>query len=98
MQKLLPFSSLRLGDVALATVPGEPITEIGWEIKKAGAQAGHPLTFVVGLANDYMGYVATQAEYARAEYEGQYTLYGPGTGAFVVGAATKRLVAVKPAP
>lgn len=95
MPKVLPFSALRLDDVALATVPGEPITEIGWEIKKAGTEAGHRMTLVVGLANDYMGYVATQAEYGRAEYEGQYTLYGPGTGAFVVGAAARQLDAVK---
>jgi hypothetical protein len=95
MPKQLPFTALRLDDVALATVPGEPITEIGWAIKKAGAQAGHRLTFVVGLANDYMGYVTTQAEYKKAQYEGRSTLYGPGTGTFVVNAATKQLGAVK---
>jgi len=97
MQKVLPFVALRLDDVALATVPGEPTTDIGLAIKQAGGQKGFRLSFVVGLANDYGGYVTTTAEYQTGEYEAQSTLYGENTGPITVGAASDQLDKVKPA-
>lgn len=97
MQKVLPFVALRLDDVVLATVPGEPTTDIGLAIKQAGSQKGFRLSFVVGLANDYGGYVTTKAEYIKAEYEGQSTLYGENTGTIVVTAASDQIDKVKPA-
>ncbi len=34
---------------------------------------------MIGLANGYIQYVATEAEYAVQHYEGASTIYGPGT-------------------
>jgi hypothetical protein len=97
MQKVLPFAALRLGDVVLATVPGEPTTTVGQQIKAAGKARGFRRTYVVGLANDHMSYVTTPDEYAEIDqYEAQSTLYGPTTGTIVVSSATKAIDAVKP--
>jgi hypothetical protein len=97
MQKVLPFAALRLGDVAFATVPGEPTTTLGLEIKAAGKARGFRRTYVVGLANDHMSYATTPEEYDKSdEYEAQSTLYGRNTGTIVVSSATKELDAVKP--
>lgn len=97
MQKVLPFGALRLDDVVLATVPGEPTTTLGLAIKQGGAARGFRKTYVVGLANDHMGYATTPDEYATDEYEAQSTLYGPTTGTIVVSSALKQLDAVRPA-
>ncbi len=94
----LPFGALRLGNVALATVPGEPVTAIGFSIKNKGKALGYAHTFVVGLANEHMGYIATKAMVqANVEYEAQMTLYGENTGQIVINAAEQHLKAVLPA-
>ena len=93
-----PFKAMRLGRVALAFVPGEPITELGWRIKQAGADRGFDHTFVFGLANDHLSYFTTREEYQRGEYEGMSTLYGEGTGDAVVIAAVRQLSRLTPPP
>jgi len=95
MQKELPFGALRLDDVVIATIPGEAITDIGQEIKKAGKARGFRLTLLFGLANDHMGYVVTKDLYDKDEYESNSTMYGPTTGQVVVDSATKVVDAVK---
>lgn len=76
----LPFQALRIDDTVFAAVPGEPITEIGWQIKASAQARGFAHGFVLGLANDHGGYFTTLAEYQRGKYEGASTLYGPTTG------------------
>jgi hypothetical protein len=85
----LPFQAIRIDDTVLAALPGEPITEIGWEIKARARAKGFGRGFVLGLANDHGSYFTTFAEYVRGEYEGQSTMYGPGTGQAVIDAADR---------
>ncbi|RME71617.1 MAG: hypothetical protein D6776_09975 [Planctomycetota bacterium] len=87
----LPFQALRIGEDVIVTVPGEPITEEGWAIEAAGRALGWRRVLVFGLANDYMGYVATEARYLAGDYEGQSTVYGPQTDRFVLEAARARM-------
>jgi hypothetical protein len=54
-----------VGDCALLSFPGELYTEIGRAIKAASPFG---LTFVVGLANGYAGYVPTEAAIAQGGY------------------------------
>jgi hypothetical protein len=91
----LPFQAFRIDDTVFASVPGEPITEIGWEIKARAKQKGFQHAFIVGLANEYGGYMTTLAEYMRGEYEGKSTIYGPSTGQLVVDAADAMVDLVK---
>ncbi len=80
----------------LATVPGEPTTAIGQQIKAAGKAQGFRKSYVVGLANDHMGYITTPTEYTNKGYEAQSTLYGSQTGTIVVNAAKAAINAVTP--
>jgi neutral ceramidase len=83
----LPFQALRINDTVLVAVPGEPVTELGTTIKQHAIAAGLARGYVVALANDHGGYFTTPAQYSARTYEGSATLYGPSTGATVVGAA-----------
>lgn len=82
-----PAGVYRLGDVTLATLPGEFTTIMGRRIATAVATgaalpAGKPVV-VVGLANEYISYFTTPEEYAGQHYEGGSTLYGPDAGTLV---------------
>jgi len=77
---------LRLGGVALVGCPGELFVELGLEIKQ---QAVAPFPFVVGYANDYVGYLSTPAAFEEGGYEtslGPWCLVGPEGGRRVVDA------------
>jgi len=68
---------MRIGDVALVALPGEPFVELGLEIKRR-SPAAH--TFVVGYANDWIGYLPTQVAWEQGGYEvsaGPWTPVGP---------------------
>ena len=95
MQKVIPFGALRLGDVALAALPGEGITDVGLAVKAQGKLRGFKHTWVVGLANDFMGYIVTKAEFYGGDYEAQATMYGEGTAKLVIDNLTKRLEKIK---
>jgi len=56
---------LALGDSALLTFPGELYTEIGQYIK---AHSPFRRTFIIGLANGYVGYIPTQKAVEKGGY------------------------------
>lgn len=60
------LQALRIGDAGIASLPGEVFCEIGLDIK-----AGSPFerTFVVGIANGSVGYIATDEALAQGSYE-----------------------------
>ena len=91
----LPFQAIRIDDTVFVAIPGEPITEIGWDIKTRAKAKGFVRGFVLALANDHAGYFTTKAEYDRCKYEGQATLYGPTTGQVVVTSADSVMNQVK---
>ncbi len=73
----LPLHVIRVGDHALAAVPGEATTMAGWRIEQAVASAaGCSSASVVGFAGDYGGYWATPEEYLEQRYEGAATIFG----------------------
>lgn len=72
---------LQIGDIALTGVPGEPICEVGRATEAALKDAGVPEPIVIGLANDYIGYILNAKEYAHGGYEvDQRSYYGPTLG------------------
>lgn len=72
---------LRIGDIALAGLPGEPICEVGLAAEAALREAGVPEPITIGLANDYIGYILNAKEYAHGGYEvDQRSYYGPTLG------------------
>jgi neutral ceramidase len=75
---------IRVGNTALAGLPGEPIHDVGLAVRTALTDAGLEHPVVIGLANDYIGYLVTAPEYAHGGYEvDQRSYYGPGLGDFL---------------
>ena len=77
---------LRVGDVLLLSVPGEPTVETGRRMVAAALDAagGHASdALVVGLAQGYRGYFTTPEEYDQQHYEGGHTVFGKHTSLLV---------------
>jgi hypothetical protein len=62
----VPIQALRIGDLGLATFPGEAFAQLGLEVK-----AKSPLkpTLCIELANGYHGYIPTVEAHANGGYE-----------------------------
>ncbi|HTK37151.1 MAG TPA: neutral/alkaline non-lysosomal ceramidase N-terminal domain-containing protein, partial [Pyrinomonadaceae bacterium] len=61
----IELQALRIDDAVFLAVPAEVFVEIGLEIKK---RAGRK-TFIVGIANGYIGYLPTATSYPAGGYE-----------------------------
>lgn len=80
---------MRIGDVALVATPGELFVELGLEIKQKSIA---PHTFVIGYANDWIGYIVTPGTFAEGGYEaslGPWTKSGEEGGQIIVKTALK---------
>jgi hypothetical protein len=75
---------LRVGPVALVGLPGEPLMAVGHAVRDAVLSLGFEEVVVAGLANDYIGYLVNESEYAHGGYEVESrSYYGPGLGRFL---------------
>lgn len=70
---------LELGGRRLFCVPGEASADLGLELKRR-----FPGAWVIGLANDHLGYFLSEAEYRRGGYERLMSFYGPQMGPWLV--------------
>jgi hypothetical protein len=61
-----PVQVFRIGEFAVCALPGEPFAETGLDIKK---QSPLKPTMMVGMANDYAGYLPTEEQHALGGYE-----------------------------
>jgi hypothetical protein len=59
--------------------PGEPVVELGLELKQR-----FPGAWILGLANDHLGYFLTEEGYARGGYERTVSFYGPKMGPWLI--------------
>lgn len=81
----LPLQLFRVGDLAIAAVPGEMTTMAGRRLRAALMakynDSGDPVgtVAIAGYANAYSQYITTPEEYAMQHYEGASTLFGPHT-------------------
>ena len=95
---------VRVGDRLLLGAPGEPSVEMGRRFEEAvrpQLPAGVEDPVVVGLANDYMGYLTTPEEYQMQHYEGGHTVFGLWTSLLVrdsLVALSRSLATGEPAP
>ena len=99
LPKKAEIQVLRIGDTALAGLPGEPICEVGMETQKQVKAAGFKNALTIGLANDYLGYIVNEKEYPHGGYEvDERSYYGPGLGNFLAsnaGQAARTLIGKK---
>jgi hypothetical protein len=61
-----PVQAFRLGDLGIVGLPGEPFCQVGLDIK---AKSPFKKNFLVGMANDYAGYLPTEEAHAQGGYE-----------------------------
>jgi hypothetical protein len=62
----IPLQALRIGDLAIVTIPFEAFVDIGLELK---AKSPFPETFVMSIANGAYGYLPTVAHHGLGGYE-----------------------------
>ncbi|MBA2349804.1 MAG: neutral/alkaline non-lysosomal ceramidase N-terminal domain-containing protein, partial [Solirubrobacterales bacterium] len=98
-------SVLRIGDGALATIPGEPTKQVGVHVREAVlkelAGSGVKTITIAGLAQDFIQYITTAAEYGTQSYEGASTLYGKNQATFLqerLAELARTMAAGTPAP
>jgi neutral ceramidase len=70
---------LEINGTRMFCFPGEPFVELGLELKQR-----FPGAWVLGLANDHLGYFLTEEGYARGGYERMVSFYGPKMGPWLV--------------
>ena len=77
--------ALRIGDVALIAMPGEPFAEIGATVR---AKSPFPFTMFCGYSNGKGGdYMPMASEYKHGGYEVERSPYGPEAADQVIAAA-----------
>lgn len=65
-QQATELALIQIADLCIVSMPGEIFVEHGLRIK---ALSPFPLTAVVGLSNDYIGYLPTRDAFQRGGYE-----------------------------
>ena len=87
------IQAMRIGELAIVTVPVELFCEFGLEIKRLGNQRfAH--TMVIELANGYLGYVPTRKSFVGGGYEtrdAKSSQLAPEAGDLIVQAADRLL-------
>ena len=84
-----------IGDIAFVGVPGELFGQLGIEIKR---RSPFRYTYVIGLANDYIGYIPDREAYDLGGYQlwmGLHSFVARGTGEAIVKEAISLLEEVK---
>ncbi len=71
------FHLIQINDCGIVTFPGEPITEIGMNVKQKLINHGIKTPIVTSLTNDLIGYILTEKEYNKSGYEVTASFYGP---------------------
>ncbi len=70
------ISALRIGDWMLATLPGEPVTQLAAHLRTLSPMP-EDHTIVVGYAQDHTGYLLRPEDWLRGGYEPTITFWGP---------------------
>jgi hypothetical protein len=70
-----PVQLARVGRALLLAVPLEVNAEVGLAWKREAAKRGYEL-FLIGYANDYIGYIVPEKTYRTDDYEARTSFYG----------------------
>lgn len=89
VDRLLPrethCTGFRFGDLLLVGVPGEMSAELGLELKARLRQADPEAVVTIGgLADEWISYILSAAEYRRGGYEASMSYYGEQLGMMIV--------------
>lgn len=78
------LTHLWLGDVLLMTWPGEATVELGLQVRRIAKEYGISQAWNVGLANGYLGYFLSEADFADKGYETCVSYHGPRAGSVLI--------------
>ena len=89
----IEVQALRVGELALVAMPGEPFSEIGTAVKSASP---FRFTMFCGYSDGVGGdYVPTADEYPHGGYEVERTPYGPSAAQLVIEVASALLERIR---
>ncbi len=80
--KSVPVGVYDIGTLRMVTMPGETTVTLGERLKAIARDKTTSHIFLIGLANEYLSYFATPAEYEMQHYEGASTVYGMASALF----------------
>lgn len=83
------LTGFSIGGHAFVAVPGEPVAAIGEAIREQGRRAGFASTSILGLSNEYVGYILPKDDYLRGGYESCVSFYGSSLGDRILAAAAQ---------
>lgn len=86
---------LKIGDVVVVGVPGEPTSDLGRRIVSAGKAAGFKTVIPVSHTNGWIGYILEPNDYEKAGYEATLAFHGPKTADRIVEASVKGFAKLK---
>ena len=87
-----PMYAVRVGNVALVTIPGEAFTDIGVEIKKA---EGWDTVLVLGETDGCAGYFPVTSAYLEGGYEAQGSKFKQGVSELLINAGLELLAQIR---
>ena len=90
--KDLILTAVSVGDVVFASLPGEPFTEVGRQIK---ANSPFTLTIPCCCANGYEGYYPVQSAFDEGGYEALTSRYVAGTAEKLIETSTEIIKTLK---
>lgn len=70
------ITGLRLGDVAILGIPGEPTSHLGRAMQALGKQVGFDSVLVFSHVNGWVGYILEPEDYDRGGYEATLAMHG----------------------
>lgn len=77
----MPITLLKIGPVALITLPGEAFTNIGVALKECNK---HEIVIPLGLSNGYEGYFPMKDSYDEGGYEARTSRFKAGTAEYLI--------------
>jgi hypothetical protein len=75
---------VRIGDLLIAGTPGELSSELGLRVKRELHKKGVKHPVIGGLANEWISYILSEADYSAGGYEASLSFYGPTLGEVLV--------------
>jgi hypothetical protein len=79
------IAAVKLGELGMVSLPGEPLTSIGTELRDRAVElTGLEQVWVLGYTQGYLGYLLHPDDYFLGGYEGAGGIWGPGLGQFLV--------------
>lgn len=81
----LHVQAVRIGDLLLGGVPGEPVMALGKMLKDKVKDLGLSQPFMLSHANDWTGYIFTPEQYERQQGRSNQGAYGANQGVYIVG-------------